>query len=417
MLDLLDSFSTGTHITKKLVRRKGDELKSLALRKRSKYESDIEQLRASVLRKVQRLEDRLSSSEIISTGEKLTFSFGLLNVFYAGFLMGAYPEYFHLFYTIELMALLPIRFYTYKRKQYHYFLADLCYFVNLLNLLYIWLLPESAHLFISCYALSFGTLSWAVITWRNSLVLHSIDKTTSSFIHILPPAVFHVITHQLDPEFKAARFAGAQKFDQWQTITGILSASLAYLVWQSLYHYFITLKRQEKIKAGRATSFEYLRKSYAKTPLGKFVNGLPEPLPVVAFTIIQYSYQLCTMLLCPIWYSHSVLSALFVTFIFFWASLNGATYYIDIFGKRFQKQLLELQAEVADWKDKDEANHAKHENDSDRKPENDSDEKPENDSDEKSEHDSDEKSEHDNNPKPEHDSETKLDKDIKEKTK
>ena len=123
------------------------------------------------------------------------------------------------------------------------------------------------------------------------------------------------------------------------------------------------------------------------------------------------------MLLCPIWYSHSVLSALFVTFIFFWASLNGATYYIDIFGKRFQKQLLELQAEVADWKDKDEANHAKPENDSDGKPENDSDEKPENDSDEKSEHDSDEKSEHDNNAKPEHDSETKLDKDVKEKTK
>ncbi|KAF5101781.1 hypothetical protein D0Z00_000643 [Geotrichum galactomycetum] len=363
MLDLLDSFSTGTLITKKLVRRKGDELKTLALRQREKYESDIEHLRASVLRKVQRLEDRLSSTEIISTGEKLTFSFGLLNVFYAGFLMGSYPEYFHVFYTIELMVLLPIRFYSYKRKQYHYFLADLCYFVNMLNLIYIWLFPESAHLFISCYALSFGTLSWAVITWRNSLVLHSIDKTTSSFIHILPPTVFHVITHKLDPVFKAARFPGAQRFDQWQTFTGILSASLAYLVWQSLYHYFITLKRQEKIKAGRATSFEFLRKSYAKTPLGKFVNGLPEPFPVVAFTLIQYSYQLGTMSLCPIWYSHSVLSALFVTFIFFWASLNGATYYIDIFGKRFQKQLLELQAEVADWKDKDEAKHAKSEND------------------------------------------------------
>lgn len=362
VLDFLDSLSTGTSITKDLVKRKGDELKTfakkqktkyeyLAKKHKSKYEADMDKLTSTVSRRIAKLENRLTSTEFISTGEKLTFSLGVLNIFYVGYIIGAHPEWFHTVYSAELMFLMPIRLYTFYRKQYQYFLADLCYFVNILNLIYIWLFPESGPLFISCYAFSFGTLSWAVITWRNSLVLHSIDKTTSAFIHILPASVFHVMTHILDSEYKKKRFPGAHEVAHWDTIRGLGYASLAYLVWQSLYHYFITLKRQEKIKAGRATSFEYLRKSYGKTPIGKFVNNLPEPFPVVAFTFIQYSYQLATMLLCPIWYSSKILSSLFVTFIFFWASYNGATYYIDIFGKRFQKELLKLQAEVAEWKE------------------------------------------------------------------
>lgn len=343
----------GTQITKKLnttVRKKGGEIKNMALRQRDRVmkgrEDDVEKLKKSFLKQVSVLEARLTKVLDISITEKFAFAVGLLNVFYGGYIIGCIPEYFHVFYTAEMVFLMPIRFFTYRHKQYHYFLADLCYFVNVLSLLFIWAFPQSEALFISCYALTFGTLSWAVITWRNSLVLHSIEKTTSSIIHILPPVVFHVITHMISPEYKATRFPGANKVERWKMVSGLIWASIAYLVWQSLYHYFITVRRKEKIKAGRMTSFEYLRRSYANTRLGKFVNGLPEPFPVFAFTMIQYGYQLSTMLLCPIWYASPLLSGLFMTFIFFAASYNGATYYIDIFGKRFQKELLKLQAEV-----------------------------------------------------------------------
>lgn len=358
VMDLIDSLAMGAHITKKLnttVRKAGTDIKTLALKQRDRVlkvrENDIERLQGAVLKRVGKLEERLSSARVISTTEKLAFSLSLLNVFYAGYLIGNFPQYFHTFYTLELALLLPIRLYTYRKKQFHYFLADLCYFVNILCLVYIWIFPECGPLFISCYALSFGTLSWAVITWRNSLVLHSIEKSTTSFIHILPPVVFHVITHGLDPHYKSRRFPGASQHEKWRVIHGIIWASLAYVVWQSLYHYFITVKRQDKIKAGlRSTSFEHLRRSYSRARIGKFVNSLPEPFPVVAFTLIQYGFQLTTMSLCPLWYSSKLLSSLFVTFIFFWAAYNGATYYIDIFGTRFQKELLKLQAEVEQWK-------------------------------------------------------------------
>lgn len=350
----------GTQITKKLntaVRQKGGEFRNMALRQRDRvrkvrkdvlkgHEDDVEKLRVSFLKQVSVLEARLTKVLDISITEKLAFAFGLLNVFYGGYIIGCVPQYFHVFYTVEMMILLPVRFFTYRYKQYQYFLADLCYFVNLLVLVFIWGFPTSKALFTSCYALTFGTLSWAVITWRNSLVLHSVDKTTSSAIHILPPVVFHVITHIIPADYKAVRFPGAVKVAKWSMLSGLLWASIAYLIWQSLYHYFITVRRQEKIKAGRMTSFEYLRRSYGNTVIGKFVNGLPDPLPVVAFTLIQYGYQLSTMMLCPLWYASPILSGLFMTFIFFTASYNGATYYIEIFGKRFQKELLKLQEEV-----------------------------------------------------------------------
>lgn len=73
---------------------------------------------------------------------------------------------------------MPIRFYTYQKKGYHYFLADLCYFVNLLLMLTIWVFPGSKRLFISSYCLSFGNNAIAIAMWRNSLVFHSLDKVT-----------------------------------------------------------------------------------------------------------------------------------------------------------------------------------------------------------------------------------------------
>lgn len=32
-----------------------------------------------------------------------------------------------------------------------------------------------------------GPLLWAIITWRNSLVFHDLDKITSVMIHAFPP--------------------------------------------------------------------------------------------------------------------------------------------------------------------------------------------------------------------------------------
>jgi len=102
-------------------------------------------------------------------------------------------RYVHVAYTVQSAYLLPLRFYIYKKKAWHYFMFDLCYYANILNFIFIWLLPSNAALFTACYCLSHGMLASAVITWRNSLVFHDQDKVTSLFIHIYPPFTFTVI--------------------------------------------------------------------------------------------------------------------------------------------------------------------------------------------------------------------------------
>jgi hypothetical protein len=47
------------------------------------------------------------------------------------------------------------------------------------------------------------------------------------------------------------------------------------------------VRRREKIAAGRPTSFTWLRRSYAKTWIGKWVNARPEPLQPFAFMGVQ----------------------------------------------------------------------------------------------------------------------------------
>jgi len=100
---------------------------------------------------------------------------------------------------------------------------------------------------------------------------------------------------------------------------------------------------------GRPTSFTWLRKSYAKNFLGKLVLSLPEVLQGPAFMLIQYCYALVTMVPCPLWFWYRWASASFLMVVFTWATYNGATFYIDVFGRRMEKEFEALKKEVAKW--------------------------------------------------------------------
>lgn len=127
----------------------------------------------------------------------------------------------------------------------------------------------------------------------------------------------------------------------------IVWATVPYAVWQLSYHFLITVRRREKIAAGRPTSFTWLRKSYAPTLLGRIVLSLPTSLQEPAFMLIQYGYALLTMMPAPLWFWSRWASATFLMAFFTWSVYNGATYYIDVFGTRFQKELEKLKFDLA----------------------------------------------------------------------
>ncbi|KAL8659286.1 MAG: hypothetical protein Q9226_000501 [Calogaya cf. arnoldii] len=327
-------------------------------------DEQLEKYRKRMRDSVDRLGTRWNDTKVVSAREKLSFIAGVLNIFISGYLIGARPEMFFYWFTVQLCYFMPIRYYTYHKRGYHYFLADLCYFVNLLLLLTVWVAPQSKRLFISTYCLAHGNNAVAIAMWRNSMVFHSLDKVTSLFIHIMPPVTLHCLVHLTSATFLKERFPAiyAIKYsppdskEHYSLWSMMVWATVPYAVWQLSYHSLITVRRREKIAAGRPTSFTWLRKSYAKTWIGRLVLSLPETLHEPAFMLVQYGYAIATMIPCPLWFWYRWLSAIFLFAVFSWSIYNGATYYIDVFGTRFQKELEQLKKEVSQWQPSPETN-------------------------------------------------------------
>ena len=173
----------------------------------------------------------------------------------------------------------------------------------------------------------------------------------------MPCATLHCMVHLIPDATQAARFPAVHAIrhsdpaspEHYGLPSMVFWATCPYAIWQLIYHLLITVRRRAAIAAGRPTSFTWLRKSYAKTVLGRGVLALPEALQEPAFMGIQYGYALLTMLPCPLWFWYRWLSAAFLMSVFVWSVYNGATFYIDVFGKRFQKELEQLQSDVARW--------------------------------------------------------------------
>ena len=189
------------------------------------------------------------------------------------------------------------------------------------------------------------------------MVFHSFDKVTSLFIHIMPCVTLHCLVHLITPDWQKVRYPAIWTIKNspigskthYSLLAMTLWSTVPYAIWQLSYHFLITVRRREKIAAGRPTSFTWLRKSYSKAWIGKFVLSLPDSLQEPAFMLIQYSYAVLTMLPCPIWFWYRYASSGFLLAVFCWSVYNGATYYIDVFGKRFQNELEAMKREVQKW--------------------------------------------------------------------
>lgn len=180
MEQIQNSISAQTEKIRKAARQRSQNTRDRAIeewRRRIPSESEqLERYKKRMRTSVDRLSDRFNAATTITVREKASFIAATMNIFVSGYLVGGRPEWFTWWYTAQLLYFMPIRCYTYHKKGYHYFLADLCYFVNFLLFLSIWIFPKSKRLFISTYCLAYGNNAIAIAMWRNSLVFHSMDK-------------------------------------------------------------------------------------------------------------------------------------------------------------------------------------------------------------------------------------------------
>ncbi|KAI5310702.1 hypothetical protein KEM55_003280, partial [Ascosphaera atra] len=176
-------------------------------------------------------------------------------------------------------------------------------------------------------------------------------------IHILAPVSLHCLTHMTPKETLQERFPAIYHIkysprdspEHYGLASMMIWATVPYAIWQLAYYLLINVRRADKIAAGRPTSFTWLKKSYAKTWIGHVVLSLPAWAQEGAFMFIQYSYAILTIIPCPLWFWYHYASSAFLCVVFTWAVYNGATYYIDVFGNRFKREVEELKREVAKW--------------------------------------------------------------------
>lgn len=173
----------------------------------------------------------------------------------------------------------------------------------------------------------------------------------------MPCATLHTLVHLMPEETQRVRFPAiyTMRFSSpgsphhYGLLSMAIWSSVPYALWQITYYIMISVRRRDKIAAGRLTSFTWLRRSYSKTWIGKFVLRQPTKLQEPTFMAIQYVYALLTMAPAPLWFHFRWPSAAFLMIVFIWSTYNGASYYIDVFGVRFQKELEALKKDVAKW--------------------------------------------------------------------
>lgn len=210
----------------------------------------------------------------------------------------------------------------------------------------MWIWPGSQFLFTIVYCAAHGPLAWSVITWRNSFVFHSLEKVTSTFIHIYPPFVFTTIRHFTPRDWVEARYPAVRNLPVLNSWTAFLFNLVFYAVWQWAYYIFIGIGKGRKIASGeRINSYSTLSKG--KGTIATLLSKVPEAIREPAFMLLQMVYTIVCTLPAPILFYRSPLaSATFLLVILTTSVWNGASYYVEVWGRRFEKELQALQREL-----------------------------------------------------------------------
>lgn len=170
--------------------------------------------------------ERLMKPAGIRFLDKLSFILGVLGLLITQYVLLVFPGRFWMWHCVALIPLLLFRWYSYTKQHYQYFLIDFCYYANFLLLVAVLIPPLRSLMFPSMFAFASGVLLWALVVWRNSLVFHSADKTTSVYLHAFPACLVYDWRWGTAPDVVTS---GSSLFRSWALPHDAPSEALAFL--------------------------------------------------------------------------------------------------------------------------------------------------------------------------------------------
>ncbi|KAJ3017597.1 hypothetical protein HKX48_003462 [Thoreauomyces humboldtii] len=290
----------------------------------------------------------------VKNRDKFAFVIGVTNMWITALLLGMWPTLLPAFFVLKTTTLLLVRLILYKRKRWHYFMFDLCYFQNALLVLLILFPGSHVHLFCANWGLANGPVLVAITAWRNSLVFHSLDKMTSLNLHFDPPLTLFAIrwlaasaTDDNTPSWLFPHHLRVLAADPPNLSFAQLTAiSLAmYLFWQAAYWTFVWTMRADKIASGYATSTTWMLANH-KSIIYRTVKTIPKAYQPAAFMFIQWVYTVITVSFSWLLYKYKYLHAACLMGSLAMATWNGANFYFDVFSRRYVQELQQLEKDL-----------------------------------------------------------------------
>ncbi|KAF8949812.1 hypothetical protein BGZ52_004691 [Haplosporangium bisporale] len=292
-------------------------------------------------------EKNMQKASVVRFMDKVAFTLGMFECCCTPWLVAQYPEWIPLVHTVQVATLIMVRYFLYKKKSWHFFLLDMCYFVNVAVILYLYVFPQSQALLGAVWLLSLGPLAFAIITWRNSLVLHSLDKVTSVYIHMSPPITLYTV-RWLYPDPEHARYPALKNMEVLPTAQSLTAAIALYLTWQIAYYLLVVVRWREKVESGkRVTSYTWLLNDPKSGMIAKTAHTFGEKYSIPTFMGLQLIYTFVTCLFALLTYRYFRLNTAFLVGLFLVSVWNGACYYMEVFSKQYEKQLSKLAEEVS----------------------------------------------------------------------
>jgi len=172
--DIDDIVSFADNAATRLAAETAKKLKKLmrSAKATQKSEQYIKEQRKKLLdgynKKKGKLDRYLHSAPFTRTTDKATFVYGVLQLVVYVFILGRYENTFiYDYHCLKMTVLITGKWAYYKSKGWHYYMTDLCYFVNLIVILYLIYSPKNDTLFKIAFCFSNGCLATAVGAFKN----------------------------------------------------------------------------------------------------------------------------------------------------------------------------------------------------------------------------------------------------------
>lgn len=290
-------------------------------------------------KKGKEIKQKLQQEPFVRLRDEIAFLLGVVNLAVTSFLLGKKPEWIPMLYTIKFVVLVGSRVYLYKRARFHYFLLDFCYFANVMLLAYLHFFPQYGKLFVAVFIFSNGPLAWAIVTWRNSLVFHSLDKITSLFIHIDPPITTFVLRWWISSS--KYNVCTADCNFTWGDLA--FTALPFYFIWQIAYFVKVELLSRQKIQhKDYMTSRRWLSNNSVFQSLVKNVRS--DMFKAFLFMAMSFLYAVLTSIPTKLLFDSEMLHMAFLISCFVASAWNGGTFYIEVFSRKYMQQFNEDRA-------------------------------------------------------------------------